>query len=233
MTYIRILVFGLFTLTACTSRQPDIPPPTPVMDMFTIGAAPHAAILAPESNATLWRENKSSLFGDTRANSVGDILTVVIEIDDSAEFSNASNASRSDSNGLSIGALFGLPERAATSLPDGAGLDNAIELSSSNSSDSDGSIRRNEKLALRVAATVVAVYPNGSLQISGRQEVLVNFETRLLQVDGMIRPEDISRHNEIAYDKIASARIAYGGKGQINNMARPKIGTQMLTYFPL
>lgn len=185
-----------------------------------------------EPSATLWTETRSSLFGDQRAKEVGDILTVVIEIDDSAEFSNASNASRSDSSDLSIGGLFGLPERASPDLPDGASFDNAVEVSSGNSAGADGSIRRNEKLALRVAATVVAVYPNGALQISGRQNVRLNFETRMLQVDGVIRPGDISRQNEITYDRIAMATISYGGQGQINNMHRPKAGTQLLTLLP-
>lgn len=191
-----------------------------------------AALSEPAPSATLWTETKSSLFADQRAKEVGDILTVVIEIDDSAEFSNASNASRSDSSGLSIGGFFGFPERMAPGLPDGASLDNAVAVSSGNSADADGSIRRNEMLTLRMAATVVGILPNGALQISGRQNVRLNFETRLLQVDGLIRPEDISRRNEITYDRIAMATISYGGQGQINNMNRPKAGTQLLTLLP-
>ena len=182
--------------------------------------------------SSLWRQDRSALFGDPRAKSVGDILTVVIEINDSAEFSNASNASRNDSSGLSLVGLFGIPQRLQADLPQGATSENAVEVSSGNSSDADGSIRRNEKLALRVAATVVEVLPNQALRVFGRQEVQLNFETRLLQVDGIIPPEDISRHNEITYDKIAQASISYGGLGQINNMHRPKLGTQVLTYLP-
>lgn len=182
--------------------------------------------------SSLWREDRTALFGDPRAKAIGDILTVVIEIDDSAEFSNASNASRNDSSGLSLGGLFGYPQRMQANLPEGASMDNAVEVSSGNSSDAGGSVRRNEKLALRVAATVTDVLPNGDLSVSGRQQVQLNFETRLLEVEGVIRPEDISRRNEITYDKIAGASISYGGLGQINNMMRPKIGTQILTLLP-
>jgi flagellar L-ring protein precursor FlgH len=88
-------------------------------------------------------------------------------------------------------------------------------------------VRRNEKLTLRVAATITGELPNGVLQIVGRQEVRVNFEMRELLVTGYVRPEDISRQNEITYDKIASARISYGGRGQITDVQQPRIGQQI------
>jgi len=89
-------------------------------------------------------------------------------------------------------------------------------------------VRRNEKLELRVAVTIVDVLPNGVLRISGNQEVRVNFELRELLVTGYVRPEDITRQNEITYDKIASARIAYGGRGQITDVQQPRYGQQAL-----
>ena len=90
-----------------------------------------------------------------------------------------------------------------------------------------GSVRRNEKLTLRVAATVLDVLPNGVLAISGSQELRVNFELRELLVTGLVRPADISRQNEVTYDKIASARVSYGGRGQISDVQQPRIGQQV------
>ena len=73
-----------------------------------------------------------------------------------------------------------------------------LEIGSQSDYSGDGSVKRNEKLTLRVAATVVEVLPNGHLVIQGDQEVRVNYELRDLQITGIVRPEDISRYNEIA-----------------------------------
>ena len=79
-----------------------------------------------------------------------------------------------------------------------------------------------------VAATIVDVLPNGVLAINGSQELRVNYEMRELLVTGFVRPEDISRQNEITYDKIASARVSYGGRGQITDVQQPRYGQQLL-----
>jgi len=186
------------------------------------------AVRAPLHRASLWTGERGSLLGDRRAMQRGDILTVVIEIDDRAEISNSSSRSRSGSESLGIPQLFGLPQRADERLPDGATLSNAVSIDASSSSDGDGSVSRNERLELRVAATVLDVLPNGVLAISGSQEVRVNFELRELLVSGFVRPEDITRQNEISYDKIASARISYGGRGQISDVQQPRYGQQAL-----
>jgi len=181
----------------------------------------------PTRQASLWSGNRRSLLGDRRAIQRGDILTVVIEINDKAEISNTSKRNRSGAENLAIPHLFGIPHAVDTLLPAGSGLANAVSTDSSSASTGNGSVRRNEKLTLRVAATITGVLPNGVLQISGRQEVRVNFEMRELLVSGYVRPEDISRQNEITYDKIASARISYGGRGQISDVQQPRYGLQI------
>ncbi|MGR3761345.1 flagellar basal body L-ring protein FlgH [Roseobacteraceae bacterium NS-SX3] len=179
-------------------------------------------------HASLWSGSRQSLLGDRRAVKKGDILTVVIEIDEKAEISNDTERSRSGSESLALPQLFGLPQRIDRHLPDGATSANAVELGSTSEASGQGSVKRKEKLELRVAATVVDVLPNGVLAISGSQELRVNFEMRELLVSGYVRPEDISRQNEITYDKIASARVSYGGRGQITDMQQPRYGQQVL-----
>lgn len=189
--------------------------------------------VVPGATASLWTGDRGSLLGDRRAIQRGDILTVVIEIDDSAEISNSSDRSRTASQSLGLPQLFGVPQRVDQALPEGASLSNAVSVDSQSNASGDGSVRRNEKLTLRVAATITDVLPNGVLAITGQQEVRVNFELRELLVSGFVRPADISRQNEITYDKIASARISYGGRGQISDMQQPRYGQQALErYLP-
>jgi flagellar L-ring protein precursor FlgH len=231
-----LFAFCAFALLAGCNSAPIGSPPefTPTMN-----STEHFAMLSPglpaeelrveeTDAASLWAAGRRSLLGDRRAERRGDILTVVIEIDERAEISNSSSRSRNGSESLGLPQLFGLPQRVNPMLPQGATLDNAVEFDSSSQASGNGSVRRNEKLTLRVAATITEILPNGVLAIQGSQEVRVNFEMRELLVTGYVRPEDISRRNEITYDKIASARISYGGRGQITDMQQPRYGQQIL-----
>jgi flagellar L-ring protein precursor FlgH len=182
---------------------------------------------APTSASSLWTGETDSLLGDRRAAQRGDILTVVIEIDDKAEISNSTGRSRSGAQSMGIPSLFGIPQRIDSSLPEGASMADAVETSSDSTFTGSGNVSRKEKLTLRVAATVVEELPNGVLRIEGQQEVRVNYELRELIVTGYVRPADISRQNEITYDKIAGARISYGGRGQISEVQQPRYGQQI------
>ncbi|MFZ1340818.1 MAG: flagellar basal body L-ring protein FlgH [Paracoccaceae bacterium] len=182
---------------------------------------------APTDASSLWTGETDSLLGDRRAAQRGDIMTVVIEIDDKAEISNSSGRSRSGSQNMAMPSLFGIPQRLDASLPDGASMADAVDTSSSSTFSGNGSVSRKEKLTLRIAVTIVEELPNGILRIEGQQEVRVNNELRELTVTGYVRPADISRQNEITYDKIAGARISYGGRGQITEVQQPRYGQQI------
>ena len=181
----------------------------------------------PDSAASLWSTSQSSLVADRRASNRGDILTVVIEIDDRAEMQNSSDRSRSSADKVGIPQMVGLPQRINDMLPEGASMDQLAEAKASSTYKGAGNISRRDKLTLRVAATVVDRLPNGVLRIQGTQEVRVNFEMRELTVSGFVRPSDIGRRNEIAYDRIAGARISYGGRGQITDVQQPRYGQQV------
>ena len=181
----------------------------------------------PADTSSLWTSSRDSLFGERRAERRGDILTVVVEINDKAEISNSSDRSRAGSDAMGIPALLGIPERLDAQLPEGASMAEAVNTTSSSSYEGSGSVARTEKLTLRVAATVVEELPNGVLRIEGQQEVRVNYELRELVVSGYVRPADISRQNEITYDKIAGARVSYGGRGQITDVQQPRYGQQV------
>ncbi|WP_424972425.1 flagellar basal body L-ring protein FlgH [Dinoroseobacter sp. S76] len=235
MRIITGLIVCLSLVSACAriadvGKAPDFTTASGGSEYQAMVSAPlptdRVLLRAPDS-ASLWSGARNSLLGDRRAGQNGDILTVVIEIDERAEISNSSERSRSGSESLGIDSFFGLPERINEDLPEGATLGSAVSTNSTSSSEGDGSVTRREKLTLRVAATVIGVMPNGVFQIQGTQEVRVNFELRELIVTGFVRPEDISRQNEITYDKIASARISYGGRGQITDVQQPRYGQQI------
>jgi flagellar L-ring protein precursor FlgH len=184
-------------------------------------------VAARHEGSSLWTSGRRSLLGDRRASQRGDILTVVIEIDEGATISNSTERGRASSEDMSLPQFLGLPQQIDDRLPPGASMADAVEGSSSSSSSGNGSVRRNEELTLRIAATVTEVLQNGALRIEGSQEVRVNFELRELLVSGYVRPEDISRQNEITYDRIAGARISYGGRGQITDVQQPRYGQQI------
>ncbi|MRX49243.1 flagellar basal body L-ring protein FlgH [Paracoccus sp. S-4012] len=181
----------------------------------------------PDTGASLWDASPRSLVRDHRASVQGDIVTVVIEIDDRAEMQNTSGRTRRAADSVGIEAFAGIPQRLDPHLPAGASLGELAEASASSTFKGSGNISRRDKLTLRVAATVIETLPNGVLHIQGTQEVRVNYELRELTVSGFVRPQDIDRRNEVAYDRIAGARIAYGGRGQITDVQQPRYGQQV------
>ncbi len=228
----RVLAVALLLLPACdrleqVGRAPDFSPLEGSYQHHAMYSTPlpdDVVAETPTDASSLWTAGRSSLFGDRRAAQRGDILTVVIEIDDKAEISNSSDRSRSGSENMGLPSLFGIPQRLNESLPEGASMAEAVNTTGASSYQGNGTVARNEKLTLRVAATVVEELANGVLRIEGQQEVRVNFELRELVISGYVRPVDISRQNEITYDKIAGARVSYGGRGQITDVQQPRYG---------
>jgi len=226
---------GLILLTACgdlsqVGRAPEFSPLEGSYQHHAMYSNPMPESTdpsAPTDASSLWTAGTDSLLGDRRAAQRGDILTVVIEIDDSAEISNSTDRKRTGNQTMGVPSLLGIPQRLDGVLPDGASMAEAVDTQSSSTFKGNGSVSRNEKLTLRVAATVVEELPNGVLRIEGQQEVRVNYELRELIVTGYVRPNDISRQNEITYDKIAGARISYGGRGQITEFQQPRYGQQI------
>ncbi|MFD1794676.1 flagellar basal body L-ring protein FlgH [Paracoccus aurantiacus] len=233
--FLLLSAITLLTVAACNradhlGRPPTMTEPQSTPE-FTAMTTPELFLpegpQRPESGASLWGGEQSSLVRDRRAASRGDILTVVIEIDDRAEISNSSNRSRAASDQASIPQFAGLPQSLDKKMTDGASMADLVDANSASAYKGSGKVSRRDKLTLRVAATVINRLPNGTLHIQGSQEVRVNFEMRELLVSGFVRPEDIGRNNEVAYDRIAGARISYGGRGQIMDVQQPRYGQQV------
>ena len=177
---------------------------------------------------SLWRSGSRAFFKDQRAARVGDILTVLVEITDKAEFDNELNRDRDATERATYPKIAGFEKYLLELLPEGATLDDLVRLDSSGEANGNGSIEREEKITTKMAAVVTQVLPNGNMVIEGRQEVRVNFEKRDLIVAGVVRPEDITSENTIPISKIAEARVSYGGKGRLMDVQQPRYGQQIL-----
>ena len=189
--------------------------------------APEQAYYQPNS---LFSTEAKGFFKDQRAHKVGDILLVQVTIADKAQIANQTASARTSANGAGAGGVLGSLFSAATAAGPLAGTDptKAIDLTSSMSNSGTGSVNRSETVDTQVAAVVTQLLPNGNLVIEGHQEVRVNFEIRDLIVAGIVRPEDIGSDNTIPSSKIAEARIAYGGRGQISDVQQPRYGQQVM-----
>lgn len=176
---------------------------------------------------SLWRSGAKAFFKDHRAKQVGDILTVSLDITDSASLSNITVGSRTDSENTGVPNLLGYETKLSKILPHAVDPSSLMSFSDSHATNGTGTINRSESISLTFAAVVTQVLPNGELVIMGHQEVKVNSELRQLVLTGVVRPDDIESDNTIDQTKIAEMRVAYGGRGTLSDLQEPRWGTQL------
>jgi flagellar L-ring protein FlgH len=176
---------------------------------------------ATQERKSGWVGGTADYFRDRRARDVGDILTVEISINDKAALSNNSNRSRKASSGADIGMSYDL--MGVTGLD----VNGKGDVNSNSSQAGQGTTVRSEKVELSIAAVVTRVMPNGMLLIKGTQEIQVNAETRVLSISGLVNPRNINDNGRVAYDRIAEARIAYGGNGTLTDVQKPGWGQRL------
>jgi flagellar L-ring protein precursor FlgH len=240
-TYLRTAAtFGLaLGLAGCgntlerIARVGEEPPLTPIENPTAQTAYKPVSLPMPapieetRQPNSLWRQGSRAFFKDQRASRVGDILTVVIEINDEASLDNTTSRSRTADESAGLDNLLGYETWINNLFDESAVPSELVNADSDSNTTGDGSVERTEEIDLRMAAIITQVLPNGNLVVQGTQQVRVNFEMRNLSVQGVIRPEDITAVNEVPYDKIAEARIAYGGEGTISDLQQPRYGQQI------
>ena len=224
---IPVAAAGLLAVSGCSQRVREI---GRAPDMTPVGAGVEEGMLAykpwpdkPASSTSrysLWDDRAHNLYKSSRALSEGDVLTVLISINDNAKFQNRSERSRTNSRDLGLSGSYDVS---------GAGGSASASGSVTGGSDfaGDGSTIRAENLNLSVAALVTRVLANGNLIIQGSQEVRVNHELRILTIAGIVRPDDIGPDNTIRYERIAEARVTYGGRGRLTEVQQPSWGQQV------
>jgi flagellar L-ring protein precursor FlgH len=181
----------------------------------------------PALPGSLWQPGSRQFFKDSRAHSVGDIVTVTVEETATAKTEAKTDATRTHDQKAG---LLTLPFVSGKLLERGIDLTatGLANTSSDRSFAGDGKTNRKDSLNASIAAVVTQVLPNGLMVIQGQREVLVNYEKQVLTLQGIVRPEDISAQNTIASSKIAEARIAYAGQGMVDDAQTPQYGVRWL-----
>ncbi|ROR41083.1 flagellar L-ring protein precursor FlgH [Caminibacter pacificus] len=163
--------------------------------------------------------NGTNLFSDTKAKRVNDVVTVVIteQITQSSQASKKLNESNTDAGGLfdatiSGGAYVGGKEYKLSKT--GIGI-NFPSMNSTRTFQGSGTQQRNEKFQTTITARIVKVLANGNYYIYGTRELYVDGQKQIIQISGVVRPEDISPDNTIDSKYIADAKIAYKTQGDI------------------
>ena len=178
-------------------------------------------LLSSAAADSLWREGTPSLFSDRRAYRVGDILTVLIvenaKAKKEATTRTANDFSSQISGGPGTGPLDFIP-------------DFSVNGSTKNDYDGSGSTERSGSFTATIAALVTEVIPGGNLRIQGQREVMVNGEREIINLSGIVRPQDIKTNNTVLSTVIAEASISYQGKGAVNTSQSPGLVARLINW---
>lgn len=225
------LVATALTLGACQSLvRPEMTPlangmgtqPNPALNMPVAIPEP-----ATPQHGSLWVPGSKQFFKDSRARVVGDIVTIVVTENATAKVEAKTDASRTHEQQAGILGFLGYASRlSARNIPlTNTGL---VDTNSNRDFQGDAKTDRKDSLTASIAAVVTQVMPNGLLVVQGQREVLVNYEKQVMTLQGLIRPEDISSQNTISSGKIAEARIAYAGRGVVDDAQTPQYGVRWI-----
>ncbi len=234
-----VAALAVLTLAGCNafsriSQIGEAPPLTTIQDPKTqpgyqpVSLPMPTPITGERQPNSLWKAGSRAFFKDQRAAQVGDILTVLVSFDDKAQLNNETQTQRTTNEQDTMPSVMGFESQIQKILPKSANPASLVNVTGATNNDGKALINREEKITLEVAALVTQVLPNGNLVVQGHQEIRVNYEVRDLQIAGVLRPQDISSTNAVTLDKLAEARVSYGGRGQLTNDQQPRYGQQLL-----
>ncbi len=187
---------------------------------------PAPEVTPPQANS-LWRTGSRAFFKDQRAAQVGDLVTVVVSMADTAALANQTLADRTGTQTEGAPSLLGL-QASIPHLFGGTSASSLVSTSNTGSMTGTGTVSRSETVTMRLAGEVVQRLPNGNLVVAAKQEIRVNSELREVEVTGIVRPQDIASDNTVLHDRMAEARISYGGRGTLTSVQTPRWGEQVL-----
>jgi flagellar L-ring protein FlgH len=188
----------------------------------------------PSAPGSLWIESQARMMVglDGNARSVGDLVTILILEESSASIGADTTAGSSSQNSAQIESLLGLSTGITAANPNmggtiGFGTGSDYAYSGSGLTSREGVVEG------IITATVIEVYPNGNLRISGTKEVRSNNETQYLTIEGTVRPQDIQADNMVKSSLLADSVVEITGRGSVNDDQKVRTGTRLLkTVWP-
>ena len=216
--YFFIILLSI--LSACSGPMPmqHSPKFAPVIPLpIDVGKLPTGAIFAA-ANTDMWQAKR-------RHYRVGDIITVLLNESTQAERSLENETSRTATNDV---VPAGLTQRLGGLNPvlNGLNTDGATI-----TNQGTGEVGQSASLTGSIAVTIAEVQANGNLVIRGEKQLSLSEGGEVIQVQGIIRPDDISAINTVQSRRLANAQITYKGSGDLVNATKPGWGTSALFKF--
>ena len=201
----------------------------------------------PAEAGAVWRGDTASgsfLFFDRKARGIGDLITVLIVEDFSATGSAATSLGKGSSIEAGVSSDIGLTnlyQKAAdfffglvgseSGIDAAAGTEiNALSATYQNDFNGDGTTSRKGTFQGIVTCRVLNVLPRGVFHVRGRRSIIVNHEEQVLTVEGLVRREDIGINNTVLSSNLGEARLAFDGRGVIDDKQRPSLVARMMDW---
>jgi flagellar L-ring protein precursor FlgH len=209
-------LFGTLLIAACTTTTP----PTALHQPMSARPIP---VPAPSvANGAIYQTKNSSrtLFEDFRARNIGDTITVNLSEQTAASKTSNSAAEKQGALGFAVPTLTGLPGKSLQGA--------AITATSDNKFGATGSATNNNNFTGTITVTVIDVYPNGNLLVSGEKQIGINQGSEYIRFSGVVSPAFIAAGNQITSTQVADARIEYRGAGYIDDTQKPGFVQRLL-----
>lgn len=167
---------------------------------------------APANGAIFQATHTRPLFEDRRARNIGDTLTINLVERNAAQKNSNATANRSSSLSGGITSLSRVPLSGLAGLNAEAGMDSGFS--------GQGGAAANNAFNGTITVTVIEVYPNGNLLVSGEKQLAINQGNEFIRFSGVINPDTVTAANTVQSTQVADARIEYKGSGFIDESQR-------------
>lgn len=207
---ISLLSMAAIMIAGCEAINRPAPGTDPEY-AATYPVTPDPNALRRVNGAIYSSETALPLFETPRARHVGDLLTIFL-VENTNAIQNATTVQKKNDQDQSTNAVF-----AGRPISFGSGYSADFNLNHQRTFDGEVATVQNNKLAGNISVTISKVLANGNFVVQGEKWVRINQAKEYVRLSGIVRPQDIKPDNSVSSDRVANARISYGGVGQANN----------------